>query len=155
MSDEFKIDPWGASNILEEEYDRLIKEFGIEETDEILRQKFHSNKFLRRKIIFGHRGLLDIYKAIETEKPWAVMSGIKPSGPFHLGKLTTALEIVEFQKMGGKAYYCIAGWGCMPHWAGKALNKKRRYAFFRKQYPSSFRKSFQKRNRALDYHSEP
>ena len=36
------------------------------------------------------------------------MSGIKPSGPFHLGTLTTALEIVQFQKMGAKAYYCIA-----------------------------------------------
>ena len=108
MSDDFKIDPWSSSNILEEEYDRLIKQFGITEVDEILRQKFQTNKFLRRKIIFGHRGLADIYKAIETEKPWAVMSGIKPSGPFHLGTLTTALEIVEFQKMGGKAYYCIA-----------------------------------------------
>ncbi|MHA1258018.1 MAG: hypothetical protein ACTSPS_20745, partial [Promethearchaeota archaeon] len=108
MSDDFKIDPWSSSNILDEEYDRLIKQFGITEVDEILRQKFHSNKFLRRKIIFGHRGLADIYKAIETAKPWAVMSGIKPSGPFHLGTLTTALEIVEFQKMGGKAYYCIA-----------------------------------------------
>ena len=67
MSDEFKIDPWSTSNILEEEYERLIKEFGIEEVDDIIRQKFHTNKFLRRKIIFGHRGLADIYKAIETE----------------------------------------------------------------------------------------
>jgi tryptophanyl-tRNA synthetase len=36
------------------------------------------------------------------------MSGIKPSGPFHLGTLTTALEIIEFQKLGGKAFYAIA-----------------------------------------------
>ncbi len=108
MSEDFKIDPWSSSNILEEEYIRLIKEFGIEEIDEIIRQKFLENRFIRRKIIFGHRGLGDIYKAIEKKQPWAVMSGIKPSGPFHLGTLTTALEIVEFQKMGGIAYYCIA-----------------------------------------------
>jgi len=102
------LDPWSNSNVLEEDYIRLIKEFGIEEIDEKIRQQFLNNKFIRRKIIFGHRGLADIYKAIEKKEPWAVMSGIKPSGPFHLGTLTTALEIVEFQRMGGKAYYCIA-----------------------------------------------
>ena len=104
----FKIDPWGASALVEEDYTRLIKEFGIEEITEILRQKMVTNRFIRRKIIFGHRDLNLVFKAIENNQPWAVMSGIKPSGPFHLGTLTTALEIVEFQKMGGKAYYCIA-----------------------------------------------
>jgi tryptophanyl-tRNA synthetase len=104
----FKIDPWGTSALVEEDYTRLIKEFGIEEITETLRQKMVSNRFIRRKIIFGHRDLNLVFKAIEQSQPWAVMSGIKPSGPFHLGTLTTALEIVEFQKMGGKAYYCIA-----------------------------------------------
>ncbi|MFX1314238.1 MAG: tryptophan--tRNA ligase [Promethearchaeota archaeon] len=102
------IDPWGTSPLDEDDYERIKKEFGIEEISEIIRQKFIKNRFIRRKIIFGHRDLQDISKAIERGKPWAVMSGIKPSGPFHLGTLTTALEIVEFQKMGGKAYYGIA-----------------------------------------------
>ncbi len=108
MVDDFKIDPWGASAIEEEDYARLIKEFGIEEITESLRQKMITNRFIRRKIIFGHRDLDIIFKAINKGQPWAVMSGIKPSGPFHLGTLTTALEIVEFQKMGGKAYYALA-----------------------------------------------
>ncbi|MFX0187400.1 MAG: tryptophan--tRNA ligase [Candidatus Hodarchaeota archaeon] len=107
MSDEFKIDPWSSTNILEEDYVRLIEEFGIEEISDVMRLKI-DNRFIRRKIIFGHRSLEDIVKAVEKNKPWAVISGIKPSGPFHLGTLTTALEIVEFQKMGAKAYYCIA-----------------------------------------------
>ena len=102
------LDPWGASAIEEEDYARLIKQFGIEEITESLRQKMIKNRFIRRKIIFGHRDLNLVFKAIEKGQIWAVMSGIKPSGPFHLGTLTTALEIVEFQKMGGKAYYGIA-----------------------------------------------
>ena len=106
MSD-FKLDPWSSTNILDEDYIRLIKEFGIEEITDVMRLSIN-NRFIRRKIIFGHRSLDDIMKALERNKPWAVISGIKPSGPFHLGTLTTALEIVEFQKMGGKAYYCIA-----------------------------------------------
>ncbi len=105
---EFFMDPWSARGIDEEDYERLINEFGIERVGEIERQRLLENRFIRRKIIFGHRSLEDIFKAIDKKQPWAVMSGIKPSGPFHLGTLTTALEIVEFQKMGAKAYYCIA-----------------------------------------------
>ena len=102
------MDPWSSDGIDEDDYERLIEEFGIERMDELKRQKLIDNRFVRRKIIFGHRSLDDIFKALEKNMPWAVISGIKPSGPFHLGTLTTALEIVEFQKMGGKAYYCIA-----------------------------------------------
>lgn len=51
-------------------------------------------------MIYGHRDFNQIVNAIQHQKPWAVMSGIKPSGHFHLGTLTTASEIVEFQKMG-------------------------------------------------------
>ncbi len=107
MSEGFKLDPWSSTNILEEDYLRLIKEFGIEEISDVMRLKIDS-RFIKRKIIFGHRSFDEILKAIEKKQPWAVMSGIKPSGPFHLGTLTTALEIVELQKLGGKAYYCIA-----------------------------------------------
>ncbi|MBY9011325.1 MAG: tryptophan--tRNA ligase [Candidatus Lokiarchaeota archaeon] len=103
------LDPWGSSNPLEDEdYERIIREFGIDKVSEGLRQKLIKNRFFRRKIIFGHRDLGAVFKAIEENKPWAVMSGIKPSGPYHLGTSTTALEIVEFQKMGGTVYYGIA-----------------------------------------------
>lgn len=109
MSDDnFKIDPWSSANVLDEDYDRLINEFGIEEISDIVRERFKEHRFIRRKVIFGHRDLGEIYKAIEKNKPWAVMSGIKPSGPFHLGTMTTAMEIVQFQQMGAKAYYAIA-----------------------------------------------
>ena len=103
------IDPWGSTAPTDyEDYERLKREFGIEDIDENIRQKLIANRFIRRKIIFGHRDLGLAFKAMDAGQPWAVMSGIKPSGPFHLGTSTTALEIIEFQKMGAKAYYCIA-----------------------------------------------
>ena len=40
VDDELKIDPWGSTSIVEEDYSRLIKEFGIEPISESLRQKF-------------------------------------------------------------------------------------------------------------------
>lgn len=76
MGNDFKLDPWGSSAIVEEDYIRLIKEFGIEEIDEKIMQKMQENRFIRRKIMFGHRDLQYVFKAIENNQPWAVMSGI-------------------------------------------------------------------------------
>ena len=36
------------------------------------------------------------------------MSGIKPTGEFHLGTLMTARQVISFQQMGATAFYCIA-----------------------------------------------
>ncbi len=105
-----QLDPWGQGLFSEEDYERLTKEFGIgliQDVD-IPYSMFEKNRFLRRKIIYGHRDFHMIVGALQHEKPWAVMSGIKPSGRFHLGTLITASEIVEFQKMGGYVYYAIA-----------------------------------------------
>ena len=49
MSDEMKIDPWSSTNILEEDYVRLIKEFGIEKMSEVMRQKLEKHRFITRK----------------------------------------------------------------------------------------------------------
>ena len=105
-----KLNPWGDDLVADEDYIRLCEEFGINLVQEleIPYSAFEKNRFLRRKIIYGHRDLGMILKAIREEKPWAILSGIKPSGNFHLGTLTTASEMVEFQKMGGKIYYAIA-----------------------------------------------
>lgn len=102
-----QFDPWGNATIIDD-YEKLCKEFGIEKIDDLVDDHLKENRFFRRKIIFGHRFFDSILKAMDKKKPWAVMSGIKPSGSFHLGTFTTASEIVELQKMGGKAFYCIA-----------------------------------------------
>ncbi len=101
------IDPWGTTTI--EDYERLIVDFGIEPFDDEIIKKLRANKYMRRGLIFGHRGFDVVLDAILNEKPFAVMSGIKNSGPFHLGSLMTASEIVYWQQEYGVfASYCIA-----------------------------------------------
>jgi tryptophanyl-tRNA synthetase len=105
-----EINPWGTDIIGEEDYDRLCAEFGIQHVNEldIPASFFEQNRFFRRKIVFGHRDFDGILKAMREGRKWAIMSGIKPSGKFHLGTLTTASEMVELQKQGGYVYYGIA-----------------------------------------------
>jgi len=106
MSEPLKLDPWGSTLI--EDYKRLMDEFGISDFRDIKPHYPNPNHLIRRDIIFGHRGFEVVLNAIIKKEKFNVLSGIKPSGPFHLGTLTTAWEIVDFQKQGGNAFYCIA-----------------------------------------------
>ncbi|MCJ7633265.1 tryptophan--tRNA ligase [Candidatus Bathyarchaeota archaeon] len=103
-----KVDPWGIGGI--EDYGSLIQEFGIKLIEEILPRIPHPNKYMQRHIVFGHTELERILDALDANEPFAVMSGIKPSGPFHMGSKMTAEEIIYFQHLSPKAiaFYCIA-----------------------------------------------
>ena len=65
---------------------------------------------MSRGIDFGQRDLARVIDAIDHNKPYAVMSGIKPDGAFHLGNKMTADDMVYFQGLSKKAtvFYSIA-----------------------------------------------
>ena len=100
------INPYGTTII--EDYERLYNEFGIQPFKPLLSQIPNPSKYMRRNIIFGHRDFNRILHAIKNRETFAVMSGIKPTGEFHLGTLMTAQEVIYFQKQGARAFYCIA-----------------------------------------------
>ncbi len=92
------------------DYDRLVNEFGIEPLSTII-DKIPDDKrhfFMTRGIMFGHTALEPVVDAINNNKPFAVMTGIKPSGKYHVGSISTANEVIYFQKLGGKVSFAIA-----------------------------------------------
>jgi tryptophanyl-tRNA synthetase len=91
-----------------EDYERLYEEFGIQPFKPLLPEIPNPSAAMRRGIIFGHRDFEQILRAMKNREEFAVMSGIKPTGEFHLGTLQTAREVIYFQKQGAKAFYCIA-----------------------------------------------
>jgi tryptophanyl-tRNA synthetase len=101
-----KLDPFGTTVI--EDYERLYEEFGIQPFKPLLPEMPDPNAAMRRGIIFGHRDFERVLQAIKNNGEFAVMSGIKPTGEFHLGTLQTAREVIYFQQQGGTAFYCIA-----------------------------------------------
>jgi tryptophanyl-tRNA synthetase len=101
-----KIDPFGTTLI--EDYERLFKEFGIKPFRPLLSEMPNPTAAMRRGLVFGHRDFERVLKAMREHVDFAVMSGIKPTGEFHLGTLMTAREVIYFQQQGATAFYCIA-----------------------------------------------
>jgi len=101
-----KLDPFGTTII--EDYERLYEEFGIQRFKPLLPEMPNPSAAMRRGVIFGHRDFERVLHAMKNNDEFAVMSGIKPTGEFHLGTLQTAREVIYFQQQGGTAFYCIA-----------------------------------------------
>jgi tryptophanyl-tRNA synthetase len=102
------LDPWGSSAVTD--YVRLEKEFGIAPVQPLLSRFKPPSPHLSRGIDFGQRDLGRVLDAIEKGKQFAVMSGIKPTGVFHLGNKMTADDMIYFQSLSKKAtvFYSIA-----------------------------------------------
>ncbi len=101
-----KINPWSALSI--DDYSKLFEEFGILPFDQLLPEIKDPHRYMRRKIIFGHRGYDLITDAMNNGKPFSVMSGFMPSGKIHLGHKMVMEEIIWHQQQGADAFVGIA-----------------------------------------------
>ena len=93
-----KLDPWKSSEI--SDYSKLFDEFGISPFSEVLDDIPNPHKYMRRGIIFGHRGYDMIADAIKYGKPFVVLDGFMPTGKAHLGHKMVMDQIIWYQKQG-------------------------------------------------------
>ncbi|MCX6777721.1 MAG: tryptophan--tRNA ligase [Candidatus Micrarchaeota archaeon] len=101
-----EIDPWGNGLV---EYANLFREFGMQKISPETAKRLAKSRLFRRGIIFAHRDFDRFIQAHDKGEPVAAMSGIKPSGEFHLGSKMTAEELIFMQKeFGAKVFYAIA-----------------------------------------------
>jgi len=102
-----KIDPWSSTTY--QDYTRLRDEFGIEEFSEKLWKELpHPHKLLRRGVIIGHRGFKQIHDAVINKKPWAILTGLMPSGKMHLGHKMVIDQLVYYQSIGADINIAVA-----------------------------------------------
>lgn len=101
-----KLDPWKSSEI--SDYSKLFDEFGIQPFAEVLGEIPDPHKYMRREIIFGHRGYEMIADALQNKKPFVVLDGFMPTGKAHFGHKMVMDQIVWYQKQGGIAVIGIA-----------------------------------------------
>lgn len=102
---EFKITPWEISGKIN--YEKLVKEFGIKPMPK-LPEIFNKNILFKRGVIFAQRDFENILNVIRDKKPFVLMTGLMPSGKFHLGHMLLAQQMIFYQKLGAKLYIAVA-----------------------------------------------
>ena len=105
MSKKFEVTPWEVSGDIN--YEKLIKEFGIKKLKG-LPEVFEKNVLFRRNVIFAHRDFDKVLDCIKHKKKFVLMTGLMPSGKFHLGHMILAQQFVFYQKLGAKLYIAVA-----------------------------------------------
>lgn len=101
----FKVTPWEVSGDID--YERLMKEFGISALKE-LPEIFNKEIFFRRKIVFAHRDIQKILEAVKNKHKFVMMTGLMPTGKFHIGHMLLAQQMIFYQKLGAKIYIAVA-----------------------------------------------
>ncbi|MCX6749078.1 MAG: tryptophan--tRNA ligase [Candidatus Pacearchaeota archaeon] len=104
-SEEFKVTPWEVQGNVD--YDKLIQEFGIKPMPKLF-DIFNDNILFRRKVVFAHRDFEKILDCIKNKKKFVMMTGLMPTGKFHLGHMLLAQQMVFYQKLGAKLYIAVA-----------------------------------------------
>jgi len=100
-----EFDPWTITDI--GDYEDLFHKFGMEPFEKY-KARYSDLRYIRRGIVFGHRGFDKIDAAIQGKKPFAMMTGLMPSGRFHFGHKMVADEIIWFQRKGARTYIAAA-----------------------------------------------
>jgi len=97
--------PWEISGDID--YNKLVKDFGVSFLND-LPEVFNKELLFRRKIIFAHRDIQRILEAIRDKKKFVMMTGLMPTGKFHLGHMILAKQMVFYQNLGAKIYIAVA-----------------------------------------------
>ena len=100
------IDPWSSVEI--KDYNKITEEFGIEKIDNIIKNLPKSHFYFTRKLIFGHKSLQTVLDAQKNKKSFVMLTGLMPSGGFHLGHKVIADLMVYFQEIGAECYVAVA-----------------------------------------------
>lgn len=105
MKKELIVTPWEVKGKIN--YEKLIKEFGITPMKE-LPPIFNKNQLFRRKIVFAHRDIQKILEALKNKNKFIVMTGLMPTGKFHLGHMVLVNQLIFWQSLGAKIYIAVA-----------------------------------------------
>ncbi|MBU4124305.1 MAG: tryptophan--tRNA ligase, partial [Nanoarchaeota archaeon] len=121
---EMTVTPWEVKGDID--YDKLIKEFGLTPIED-LPTVFQKNILFRRGVVFAHRDIDRILECIKNKKPFAMMTGLMPTGKFHIGHMMLAQQIIFYQSLGAKIYIAVADIEAF-HARGQTLEESRQIA---------------------------
>jgi len=100
------VNPWEMGRLCEDEYARLVREYGLEPFVFTLKDEPF---FTRRPLILGHDRFDLWFGAVQSGQRAALVSGFMASGFVHLGTLTVLRQMAYYQRVyGAKLFIPIA-----------------------------------------------
>lgn len=97
--------PWDVKG--EIDYDKIMKEFGVSPLRE-LPAPFLKETYFRRGTVYAHRDIQRILEAMRSKKPFVMLTGLMPTGKFHIGHMLVAQQMAFYQKQGARVYIAVA-----------------------------------------------
>lgn len=101
-----RLDPW--STAIPDDYSRVMEEFGIQPFEPLVSKIPDPIPLMRRKVVFGHRDFERVLKALVEGKPYAVMTGLMPSGKMHFGHKMVIDQLRWYQNRNAEIFLCVA-----------------------------------------------
>jgi tryptophanyl-tRNA synthetase len=105
MARPVRIDPWSGQQYAD--YARLREQFGIAPFTQAADLPDPPNLFTQG-IVFGQRGFDRVLRSIHRHEPWAVLTGLMPSGPMHLGHKMVLDQVRYWHTLGADVTIAIA-----------------------------------------------
>ncbi len=118
-------DPWKVSGNIN--YEELIQKFGLKKIHDVP-SILNDNLLFRRKKIFAHRDFKAIVDCMEKNEPFVLMTGLMPTGVFHIGHMILAKQFIYYQKkFNCKIYIAVADIEAY-HARGQSFEESRKIA---------------------------
>ena len=87
-----------------EYYEERMATFGLSPISTFIERAPEASYRMKRGITYGHKDMEKIADCIRQKKPWAVLSGLNPSGPLHFGHKAVFDEIRWLQTQGADVF---------------------------------------------------
>ena len=100
-----RIDPWSSQQYAD--YARLREQFGIAPFT-AASQLPDPHPLLARGVVFGQRGFDRVERAIARREPWALLTGLMPSGRMHFGHKMVMDQVAYYQGIGAEVFIAVA-----------------------------------------------
>lgn len=88
-------------------YPQKTEDLDLSTIDRFLQYHPDPSRLMRTGVTFAHRDLESVADAMANDKPWAVVSGLNPSGPLHFGHKQIFEELLWLQNQGADIFIPI------------------------------------------------
>lgn len=110
-------------------YSEKAAELGLKSTKRFTEYHPDPSKSMLTGVTFAHRDLESVVQSIANKEPWAVISGLNPSGPLHFGHKQIFEEVLWMQKQGAEVFIPITNDESYLVGKVKSLSESRKIAY--------------------------